>query len=261
MEPAKASSAVILTRDRDGDTEIFMGQRHERATFASTFVFPGGLLNPEDTSAHHHCSGLNHIEVNERLSLASGGLDYYSAALRELFEETCVLLATNSDGSWITEKAEGRTSLAEIRKNLVMGNLAWSELLHSWGIKLAIDHLHYVGYWETPLALKARFSTRFFLTDLPPGQDPEHDGDELVDSRWLKPAEALKLHECGEIELPFPHMKHLEILASLPTPNARRDWARNRWREPVIKIRPWLIKENDERRFLLPGEPDYPDYA
>jgi 8-oxo-dGTP pyrophosphatase MutT (NUDIX family) len=261
VEPAKASSAVILIRDKDGDTEIFMGQRHERATFASTFVFPGGLLNPEDTSVHHHCSGLNYSEANERLSLASGGLDYYSAALRELFEETGVLLATDSDGAWVTEKLGRRTSLAETQQNLIAGNLAWSELLSGWGIKLAIDRLHYVGHWETPLALKDRFSTRFFLTDLPSGQKPEHDGEELIDSRWLKPAEALELHKSGEIDLPFPHMKHLETLASLSTPDAQRDWARNRWQEPVTKIRPWLIKENDERRFLLPGEPDYPDHA
>ena len=252
---------MILIRDKDDDTEIFMGQRHGRATFASTFVFPGGLLNPEDKSVHHHCSGLNHSAANERLSLASGGLDYYSAALRELFEEAGVLLATDSNGSWVTDKGDGQTSLAEIRQNLIAGNLVWSKLLSIWNIKLAVNRLHYVGHWETPLALKARFSTRFFLTDLPPGQSPGHDGKELVNSRWLKPAKALELHAAGEIDLPFPHMKHLEILSSLSTPDAQRDWAHNRWREPVTKIRPWLIKKNDERKFLLPGEPDYPDHA
>lgn len=259
MNPARASSAVILVREGDGGTEIFMGQRHGRATFASTFVFPGGVLGPEDASVHGHCRGLERRDADRRLAVESGGLDYYSAAIRELFEETGVLLATDADGRWVTEQAAGRPSLADTRRALQAGHVAWTEILSSWGVELATDRLHYVGHWETPVVLSARFSTRFFLAELPPGREPEHDGEELVDSRWLTPTEALELHASGEIELPFPHMKHLEIVAGFSTPESLRDWARERWREPIVRVRPWLMEENGERRFVLPWEPGYAD--
>ena len=118
-----------------------------------------------------------------------------------------------------------------------------------------------MGHWETPVVLSARFSTRFFLADLPPGQEPKHDGKELIDSRWLTPTEALELHKIGEIELPFPHMKHLQKLASFSTPQELRQWAQERWREPIVKVRPWIIEGAGERKFILPWEPGYPDNA
>lgn len=238
-----------------------MGKRHGRATFASAFVFPGGVLGPEDASVHGHCRGLDGTDADRRLSVDSGGLDYYSAAIRELFEETGVLLATRADGNWVAEDAASRVSLADTRRGLYAGEVSWQEVVSRWGVELAADRLHYVGHWETPVALTARFSTRFFLADLPPGQEPEHDGQELIESRWLTPAEALAAHGSGEIDLPFPHMKHLEMLAAFSTPEALRAWARERWQEPVVKVRPWVIEEDGRRRFILPWEPDYPDDA
>ena len=261
MNPARPSSAVILVREGERGTEVFMGKRHGRATFASTFVFPGGVLGPEDGSVHGRCRGLEHSDADHRLAVDTGGLDYFSAAIRELFEETGVLLATDAEGKWVTEEAEGLASLSDTRRGLYAGELSWPEVLSGRGLELATDRLHYVGHWETPVVLSARFSTRFFLADLPPGQEPEHDGEELIDSRWLRPTEALKLHESGEIDLPFPHMKHLEMLASFSDSEDLRQWARERWREPIVRIRPWIIEENGERRFVLPWEPDYPDDA
>ena len=261
MNPARPSSAVILLREEAGDTEVFLGKRHGRATFASTFVFPGGVLEPEDALVHQHCRGVDRSDADRRLSVASGGLDYFSAAIRELFEETGVLLATDTKGEWIAKEADRRVSLSDTRQALYAGELSWAETLSSWSIKLATNQLHYVGHWETPVVLSARFSTRFFLADLPPGQEPKHDGKELIDSRWLTPTEALRLHKIGEIELPFPHMKHLQMLASFSTPQELRHWARERWREPIVKVRPWIIEGDGERKFILPWEPGYPDNA
>ncbi len=255
MNPARASSAVILVREKDGAAEIFLGQRHGRATFASTFVFPGGLVAAQDSAAHAVCRDIDESDADRRLSVDRGGLDFYSAAIRELFEETGVLLATDRAGVLLPD------SPAHLRARLAAGDVTWLEVLSRSGAYLATDQLHYVGHWETPVALSARFSTRFFLAELPAGQEPEHDGEELVDSRWLRPDEALELDRTGAIELPFPHMKQLELLATFDSPGNLRQWARDRWREPVTKIRPWLIEENDRRRFILPGEAGYPDRA
>src|SRR3979411_1365898 len=52
--------------------------------------------------------------------------------------------------------------------------------------------------WITPAEVKVRFDTHFFLTPLPPGQQPQVDGEECVDLGWFTPAQALAAHEREE---------------------------------------------------------------
>ena len=40
-----------------------------------------------------------------------------------------------------------------------------------------------------------RFDTRFFIAAAPPAQTAAHDGTEMVEQLWLRPADAL--HECA----------------------------------------------------------------
>jgi 8-oxo-dGTP pyrophosphatase MutT (NUDIX family) len=261
MKPARPSSAVILIREVRRKIEIFMGQRHERATFASAFVFPGGVISKDDHCVYLRCRGLREDDANQILSVKSGGLDYYSAAIRELFEETGVLLAVDSNNHWASDNVNSCPPLAETRISLRAGKLSWPKLLSNANLNLATNELHYLGHWETPVTLNARFSTRFFLAELPPGQKAQHDGEELVASRWLEPGQALSLHNTGDIELPFPQMKNLEILADFTTPEMLRNWAHNRWREPIERIRPWIQEEQGKRQVILPWEPNYPDNA
>jgi 8-oxo-dGTP pyrophosphatase MutT (NUDIX family) len=261
MKPARPSSAVILIREVQRKIEVFMGQRHERATFASAFVFPGGVLSKDDSCVYPRCRGLRQDDANQALSVKSGGLDYYSAAIRELFEETGVLLAVTSNNHWVSDDVHSYHPFAETRMSLKEGKLSWPKALSNANVNLATDELYYLGHWETPVTLNARFSTRFFLAELPPGQKAQHDGEELVASRWLEPSQALALHNAGEIDLPFPQMKQLEILADFTTPATLRNWAYNRWRKPIEKIRPWIQEEKGKRQVILPWEPNYPDHA
>jgi len=92
-ELIRPSSTVVLVRAGAGDPEIFMVRRHERSAFGSAHAFPGGVIDPEDTEVHEYCAGLSSADANSRLGVEDGGLDYYSAAVRELFEESGVLLA------------------------------------------------------------------------------------------------------------------------------------------------------------------------
>ncbi len=261
MKPARLSSAVILVREVQRKIEIFMGQRHEQATFASAYVFPGGVVSKDDSSIYSYCRGLNEDDANQILSVGSGGLDYYSAAIRELFEETGVLLAVTPNNQWISDKINPYPLLEKTRVNLRAGKLPWSKVLSNANISLATDELYYLGHWETPVTLNARFSTRFFLAELPTGQNAHHDGEELVASKWLKPSEALTLNKTGKIKLPFPQMKQLEILADFSTPENLLSWAHNRWREPIKKVRPWIKEEKGKSQVILPWEPNYPDNA
>ena len=70
--------------------------------------------------------------------------------------------------------------------------------------------------WITPAEVTIRFDTRFFLVELPEGQEPKIDGEECVDDGWFTPRGALEAYERKEIELVFPTIKHLEQFGVSP---------------------------------------------
>ncbi len=260
--PARLSSTVILVRDGDDGPEVLMVQRHERAAFGGAYAFPGGVLSEVDRESHALINGLTSDEANQRFELKHGGLDFYSAAARELFEEIGILLAQDKKGRWASADDAGRgISLELLRSRLSEGDLSWPALLSETGLVLAANELHYIAHWEAPLHLRQireRFSTRFFLAVLPQGQQPRIDHQELVDSRWLTPARALeKAHE-GEMRMIFPTIKSLEQLAKFSNLGALQTWARERWHDGISMVRPIMVEEGGKTRFLVPGDRDYP---
>jgi 8-oxo-dGTP pyrophosphatase MutT (NUDIX family) len=110
--------------------------------------------------------------------------------------------------------------------------------------------------WITPEEAKIRFDTFFFVTEAPPGADPKCDGQECVDLRWTRPADALDASRRGELELVFPTIKHLEQLAQFESVGQALETARGRTVEPVM---PRIVLEQDSATIVLPGEPGYAD--
>lgn len=58
--------------------------------------------------------------------------------------------------------------------------------------------------WVTPTPFPKRFDTWFFLAPLEGEQVVRVDGGEIVDHRWLRPGDALRLKHAGELSLPPP---------------------------------------------------------
>ena len=108
--------------------------------------------------------------------------------------------------------------------------------------------------WITPAEVKVRFDTFFFVVEAPAGAEPAVDGEECVDARWLRPADALEEYARGELSLVFPTIKHLEQLAEVPTVAATIEAARGRVVEP---IQPRIVADGVSARVLLPGEPGF----
>jgi 8-oxo-dGTP pyrophosphatase MutT (NUDIX family) len=108
--------------------------------------------------------------------------------------------------------------------------------------------------WITPAEVKVRFDTHFFLAPLPPGQQPQVDGEECVDLGWFTPAQALAAHEREEIALVFPTIKHLEQLAEFRTAS---ELLREAAGKDVVPVQPRIVLEGCSGRVLLPGEPGY----
>ncbi|HTZ86845.1 MAG TPA: NUDIX hydrolase [Solirubrobacteraceae bacterium] len=116
------------------------------------------------------------------------------------------------------------------------------------------DALVKFSRWITPAQVKIRFDTHFFLAPLPPGQEPEVDGEEVIDLGWFTPQQALDAHRAGELALVFPTIKHLEQLSGFVSVHALLEHARGRDVQPV---EPKVLLEGEVARVLLPGDPGY----
>lgn len=234
---------MVLARAAAGAPELLLVQRHERSAFGGAHAFPGGVLEPSDSRVCDHCVGVSASEAEALLGI-DGGLAYFSAAVRELFEESGVLLA-----------AVGRrgVDLVAARDALNDGSLDWQTFVDANALQLRCNALHYFSFWITPEALPRRFSTRFFLAAMPDDQDAAHCGGELTDSCWMSAADALAAHRDGSIALHFPTIRTLESLARHATLDTLLDWAAACAREGVPCIFPEVEKRSGEARVIVAG--------
>ena len=172
---ARPSSTVVLVRPGANEPELFMVRRHAESSFGAAYAFPGGVVDPEDRRVHEFCTGLSTFDADANLGVKGSGLDYYSAAIRELFEESGVLLAD------VDKVAEG---LQVARDALNDGSDNWDDFVCRNTLLLDCASLHYISHWVTPQSMARRYSTRFFLAALPDGQRALHCGGELTESCW-----------------------------------------------------------------------------
>jgi 8-oxo-dGTP pyrophosphatase MutT (NUDIX family) len=226
-----------------------MVRRHARASFGAAFAFPGGVVDAGDNEIQEYYTGISSATANACLGLDEGGLGYYSAAIRELFEETGVLLA---DLSSVDE------SLARVRDGLNDGSASWTDFLRRCAMQLRCDSLHYFSHWVTPPGRAKRYSTRFFLAFLPEGQVAEHCGGELTESRWITAKDMLAAGRRGDVELYYPTIKTLESVAHNKTLAELTRWAKSRAEQGVTATIPLIIQRNSIDQIVLPGDKDYP---
>ena len=232
--------------------------RHARASFGASHVFPGGLVDAGDCEAEAFSPDFSAGAANRVLGLDAGGLDYYCAAIRELFEETGVLLARDAGGAPVTGASATALDLEAARAALNAGGLRWPEFLRERGLTLDCGALCYFAWWVTPRARPRRFSTRFFLAALPQAQAASHDGHELTGSRWATAAQALVAHASREMVLPPPTRATLMDVRNVATLDGLLEWAHDRQEAGVERILPVIVNSGGRERILMPDDPDYP---
>jgi 8-oxo-dGTP pyrophosphatase MutT (NUDIX family) len=228
----EASSVILLRRMRTADGggfEVFLVRRCKGASFmASSFVFPGGAADP--------------------------GEDARTTAVRELFEEACILLAKTVP---VEDQEPGETlevpNLSYIRKQLLETGDS-SAMLKSLGLRWSTDVLVPWSHWITPSVEAKRFSARFFVCELPPGQQPKFDDVETVEQIWIKPADAIA--RAKELALPPPQVRTCWELAEHATIESVLAAGRQRAEEPH-PIMPRLSPGAGGPCLLLPWDPDY----
>ena len=240
---ARPSSTVVLARQAAQVPELLLVRRHERSAFGGAYAFPGGVLEDADARVADHCTGITPAAADAMLGTA-GALAWFSAAVRELFEESGVLLATT-----------GRRGLdlGAARDALNDGTLDWQAFVRDNALQLRCDALHYFSFWITPEALPRRFATRFFLAAMPEGQDATHCGGELTDSCWMSAQEALAAARDGSIRLHFPTLRTLEALARHGSLDELLGWAASCARAGVPCIFPEIRERQGEARVVVAG--------
>lgn len=251
LDSPRPSSTVVLVRPGRGEPELFMVRRHSNSSFGAAYAFPGGVVDPEDRLAQGFCRGISVTDADKRLGVESGGLDYYSAAIRELFEESGVLLA---DARNLDE------ALPAVRDALNDGSDTWDNFLRRSSLQLDCSALHYISHWITPPSQPKRYSTRFFLAALPDGQVASHCGGELTESQWATAHATLVAGREGRITLHYPTIKTLESIARHKTLEALMDWAASCADWGVTTMLPMIVERDGKPAVALPGELDYPGY-
>ncbi|NVJ02156.1 MBL fold metallo-hydrolase [Myxococcus sp. AM009] len=192
---ARPSSVALLYRRAGEGVEVFWVKRGKALRFAGGFyAFPGGKLDAADADVP--VAGASGEEAALR-----------SAAARELFEETGVLVAHGA-------QALSSAKVESLRKALLDGALGWGALLKAEGLSLNAEDFRAAGRWVTPPSLPVRFDTRFYLVELPAHARAEWWPGELAEGAWVKPADALARWGDGSALLHPPAVHAFQVLGT-----------------------------------------------
>lgn len=218
----RPAATVILLREAASAPEILLLKRNRSTGFVpGAYVFPGGRVDHADGSeaASARWTELSVEEAGRRLGIGPGGpvtaLAFYTAAVREAFEETGLLLTRPfaSVDSPESPFSAGRDALLEDRGS-------WPGFLENHELRMDGRRLEYVAHWVTPVVEPRRYDTRFFAAVVPEGSEARIDPREMVDAVWLRASDALDRHEAGDLPMIFPTIRTLEDLAHFTSTEA-----------------------------------------
>ena len=257
--PSPAATLVLLRDRLPSEVEVLLLRRHAKSKFAAgDYVFAGGKIESDDMppDGEGFCRGLTAAQAADRLGgelAPRDALSYWVGAVREAFEEVGVLLAYEADGRLLRMRPEVRERYHTYRAACQQSNPAFFDMLRAEGLTLATDRLAYFAHWITPEGQPLRFDTRFFAALMPPEQAPVVDGHEIVDLKWLTPAEAVAASSFKAIGLRTPTLKNLELVAAGGAPASCVVEALGK--RPVQTIRPRVLQVDGKPLAVLPGDP------
>jgi 8-oxo-dGTP pyrophosphatase MutT (NUDIX family) len=229
VEPKPAATAVLI-RDGATEPEVLLLKRHRSSGFVpGAYVFPGGRVDAADAD----------VPWPGGTSEPPG--EYWIAAVREIFEETGVLLARTEAGAWSWAGAES-LSLERWREQLMEESAALADVLADQQLTLDSGAIVYIAHWITPEPEPRRYDTRFFLAQIPANVQVLPDEREMTDALWLSPRRALAQFEAGALPMVFPTVKTLQSLTSFASAGEAMAAFRNCGVQPIL---PRLVRTAD----------------
>ncbi|KAK6822181.1 NUDIX domain protein [Aspergillus parasiticus SU-1] len=218
----RPSSSVVLISPKN---EVLLLHRVKTSTsFASAHVFPGGNLSDQDGKCPP-------VEDPKRHDDA---IWYRNAALRELFEESGILLAKDQNSGKMLAVPEQKRE--EGRKRIHRNEVTFTEWLKQQNPAAVPDTEQLIPFtrWITPTNVPKRYSTQMYLYFLPlplesdksllselPAegereeiQIPTSDGGiEVTEARFLPASEWLRLAGSGEVVMFPPQILLLHLVS------------------------------------------------
>lgn len=181
-EAIRPAATVVLWRKGADGPEVLMGQRGAGAAFMpSKYVFPGGAVDPADHEVA--LAALPDPTTLHRLSLVSDGpapAALAAAAIRELWEETGLALATPTPFAPPSDSGEDWSRLAAL------------------GLCPDASTLRFIFRAVTPPGRTRRFDARFFLAPEAALAPATHSASgELAHLHWIG------LNAARTLDLPF----------------------------------------------------------
>lgn len=248
-KPVPAASIVII-RDGNAGIEVYMLERHQVPghAFAGYFVFPGGKVDAEDSSA----------PWKELAPSPAAHPDhaFWVAAVRETFEEAGLLFARPANSpALVGAEVVDRLSAAERGADRKGRSARFLEAIRNERLQLAADEMVHFGHWITPTWVQKRFDTHFFLAAAPASQRENLDQRESAEGVWISPAEGLRQADEGKRNLVAVTRCTLELLAGWPNVAEAMVAARRR---AVVPVQPRMVETAAGKVLRIPVEAGYP---
>jgi 8-oxo-dGTP pyrophosphatase MutT (NUDIX family) len=186
-------------------------------------AFPGGKVDRADRTpeALARIHGLTADLAAARLGDPDDdvpAIAYWVTAVRELFEETGLLLAVDETGRPVDAGAPGVAGRLEAHRQALVGKArSFTAILAAEGWRADLGPLVYLSHFITPVSSPIRFSARFFLCPLPAGQAPRVILEETTEGMWAEPAVAYARFRAREWQMAEPAEYGTQYLAQFET--------------------------------------------
>ncbi|MDO5754273.1 NUDIX hydrolase [Arthrobacter sp.] len=187
-KPRHASSVVLL-KDSPSGLQTFMTYRPGGSPLG-TVAFPGGTIETADDDVTDWV-GPSPVAWAKSLGTDDIGLAkrHVVAAIREMFEETGILLA-GPDASSLVESISGQEWM-RARESIATQESTFGALLERYGLALRTDLLKPLSHWTSPDFAHRRFDVRYFAAARPVNQELSLLSSKGVWGRWVSAAEVV----------------------------------------------------------------------
>ncbi|OGR51850.1 MAG: hypothetical protein A3J80_01180 [Desulfobacula sp. RIFOXYB2_FULL_45_6] len=253
--PLRQASTVILVREKNDAFEVYLLRRSNKSGFMDgLYVFPGGVVDPEDKGIE---SWAPYVDLDpDKMERQLGGtgisleevLSFSIAAIRETLEEAGVLIASTKG-----KAGADLDHICAFRLNTDLPKSWFRTKIMEENWILSLSSLGRWSHWITPVLMKKRFDTRFFIVFMPQGQTCIPDNTETKHGVWLTPQKALERNLELSVPLSPPTVVTLTELSAHKTLNDLRQALQTRtWGDPLA---PRLVPSPNGPVILEPWDP------